>query len=427
MGYSSADSLYIPDNPLAGSGPFLQPVARRKADVWRGRFFRYGIPLWLMTTFFSPALDDTLRSLNQGGALGLMLVIGLFVGHGKFLFGPAFREDAPVSMLSIAFCVVAITSALQSEDPVFSLGMFVAIMVGLLICAGLWEFIKLDILRLLAVFSVLGTIVVGATYVLTDHGPGRYIAVIHPNQWGSICFGLSVAALAIKRTPVKLALIAVNVFVILQAEARGSFSALVVAFSVFALMRTIRTIKTNPGGVVVRILLLTITLLAGLYYSETVIDAFTKIFHLYNADRGLDSGFTGRTGFWEDALDHFREHPILGAGPRMTQIAHNGYLVILSDMGVVGAILFFPILVIRTFRLWKQARGGDMVASIGLALVSGYLFFAIFEASLLNVGNPTSLLAWLFMLKPKFNRRDFEIPFRQQLIPLPVEMEAERR
>lgn len=418
-----ANSLYLSEGAVSGLNPLSQPAPRQKPkEPLRNRIFRYAVPLWLMTTFFAPALDDSLRSLNQGGALALMFLAGIFLADRKFLFGAAFREDPLLSMLLVAFSAEAITSAFLSEDPFFSLGMFSAIIVGLLICAGLWEFVQSNILQALSTFCILGTTVVGITYVVTNQGSGRYMAIIHPNQWGSICFGLSVAALAIKKHPLKFAAIGVNVFVILQAQARGSFSALVVAFSVFALLRTIRSVRVAPVGVVIRILLLALSLLAILYYSEVVIDEISKIFHLYQAQRGLGSGFTGRTGFWEEALETFREHPILGVGPRMTPVAHNGYLIILSDVGLVGAILFFPVLILRTLRLWKQARkGGDMVASIGLALVSGYLFFAIFEGSLLNVGNPTSLLAWLFMFKPTMQRVDPAGRSRQPTFSTPVE------
>jgi O-antigen ligase len=131
--------------------------------------------------------------------------------------------------------------------------------------------------------------------------------------------------------------------------------------------------------------------------------------------RGLGTGFTGRVGAWEEALDLFRENPVFGVGFRMHErymtaasSAHNGYLSLLAETGAVGALLFLVFTGYLLWRLFRRAAAGEPIAVVGFSFVTGYLFIAAFERLFLNMGNPTSVLAWMFLMLPPA-RRSFRV------------------
>jgi O-antigen ligase len=74
--------------------------------------------------------------------------------------------------------------------------------------------------------------------------------------------------------------------------------------------------------------------------------------------------------------------------------AHNGYLATLAEVGMVG-FLAVLLLVVRGLQLlWAGSREPEpgFSQSILFGLCVGYLLLAVFERYLINVGNPTSLL-----------------------------------
>jgi O-antigen ligase len=70
-----------------------------------------------------------------------------------------------------------------------------------------------------------------------------------------------------------------------------------------------------------------------------------------------------RTNNWSEGLASFLEHPLLGVGSNMYRsinslgkVGHNSYLSVLVELGLIGFILFFSILVIAFLRAWRQPK-----------------------------------------------------------------------
>jgi len=125
------------------------------------------------------------------------------------------------------------------------------------------------------------------------------------------------------------------------------------------------------------------------------------------AGRGVNSGFTGRVLIWEKALVVIADHPALGVGPRLGPnyldgwSLHNGYLQVLMECGGGGAAALFCLLVGLTGSTMRRAGKGEPVARTALALAFAYFSVAIFEARILNAGNPTSIIFWILLLNPR--------------------------
>ena len=109
----------------------------------------------------------------------------------------------------------------------------------------------------------------------------------------------------------------------------------------------------------------------------------------------------------------FLHNPVLGVGFRahdqilkVDSSAHNGYLATLAEVGIVG-FLAVVYLVLRGLRqLWVSTKDPERMfgSSVLLGVAVAYLLLAVFERFLINVGDPTSLLFLLCIMRQDFNK-----------------------
>ena len=138
-------------------------------------------------------------------------------------------------------------------------------------------------------------------------------------------------------------------------------------------------------------------------------DALSRLVGTANADDPT----TGRAHFWQGTVGIIKDHPVLGAGlgafgavyPRYDtaggtyrlEQAHNDYLQILSDAGVVGALLGLAFLVVLFRQGVRRIQSHDRfrrgVALGALAGCAGVLVHSFFDFTLHTTAN-----ALLFLL-----------------------------
>jgi len=163
---------------------------------------------------------------------------------------------------------------------------------------------------------------------------------------------------------------------------------------------------------VVALLAVTLAFAYNFESTKVVFDGADQILALSSSERGLDSGMTGRVDLWHQVLRVFGDGSwLFGHGVRSSDTAYvdpsidNSYLVILYDMGLVPLILivwrFFSILRNVTWCCFHTADPelNRLYMACGMFLVV-LLVTAIVERSLFAVGNPFSLLAFLFFAAP---------------------------
>lgn len=166
-----------------------------------------------------------------------------------------------------------------------------------------------------------------------------------------------------------------------------------------------------PLSVPIKIVLAPIPMLILLFWflnlQSLSFDAFfQEIFH-------RNTTLTGRTVLWAGIIRNFLTHPWLGIGynafwnasnPQAMDLlqevgwgplqAHNGYLDVLNELGIVGSFLFLLVLV-QTFRLalkayWKNKDVGLII----LLLVSSQIFHNLTESSFCR----STLPGWLVFI-----------------------------
>jgi protein involved in polysaccharide export with SLBB domain/O-antigen ligase len=128
-----------------------------------------------------------------------------------------------------------------------------------------------------------------------------------------------------------------------------------------------------------------------------------------------ESFSTSRGWVWRDTMTMIRANPVLGVGLgayvtafnlytksdgylRVPQ-AHNDYLQIVADCGIVGGLIAFWFIVVVFRTVWRGLKARDPMLS-GLALASGAGIFGILVHSLFdfNLQIPSNALLFLVMV-----------------------------
>lgn len=368
------------------------------------RLFSFLIPLWLLGLIVPAAVDSENVSVIQFAVLTWLPVIGIVWGSDRFLVGPIFRERPAITYITVAGLVTLLASAILSAQPLLCLAYVVSAMIGLIACAGLWRVIATRMMHCLAVYAVLGSGIAGLAYLYGPRIQGRLSisTMAHPNFLGLISFGFLICSLAVKNIPLRICLISINFVAIAQAESRSALVASFLGLLTYAAIRITWSHKGKAAFTLAGATLGGIVFL--LFFQDAIENRISALLFLNDRYRGLGTGFTGRTELWQEAFDLFLQNPWFGVGFRMHELyiksAHNGYLSLLAEVGIVGTAALSLLLIALYWSLLRQALRGNYIAAIGFSFVTGYLFLATFERFFLNMGNPTSMLTWLFLLKP---------------------------
>jgi O-antigen ligase len=197
-------------------------------------------------------------------------------------------------------------------------------------------------------------------------------------------------ALKIKRLSLHLAILAGTVVLLVAlviSGSRGSMAGFAVgAIATLILAKTWRVLLVVVATGIVG-LILTLTVAQGLF------------------DRvGMSDITSGRTELWDVLLAHWRDRPIFGTGYRTIEVlsgmggysAHDIFLWMLTELGLVGLVMFLGFLV-------TMAITGKLNVFLGSALC--VLVVELTESTLFGWGGPAALTFWLVLLAyPAFAR-----------------------
>lgn len=238
---------------------------------------------------------------------------------------------------------------------------------------------------------------------------------VHPgkNQTGAFCFlaiPLFVLAFFNPRIfPTRLISVAfalLSVVILLISQSKTALALVIVCpFLTLAFVLLGRS-RPVTAGVVIAMLIL-----ANFLFWTVLTD--TGISEFLTATIG-DPTFTGRDRIWDYALYRFRQAPLVGHGygsiwhvgedlnpvlanfgyTPMAGQAHNGYLDVMAQLGLVGLVLLLMFLAVTIYRLWITT---PLIRDSGIALFAIYLtlgimLYDITESNLLRSGAENWLL-----------------------------------
>jgi O-antigen ligase len=118
-----------------------------------------------------------------------------------------------------------------------------------------------------------------------------------------------------------------------------------------------------------------------------------------------DGGLTGRTDYWSTAWAMFQRAPLLGNGPHTFGVfhripwAHNLYLEVLAEQGLIGLLTLGCLAVGSLLTAWKAQRTGTtearLLGAAALAALIGFWSAGVVELSLLREWVVTTLFMLL--------------------------------
>ena len=361
--------------------------------------------LWL-SGVFAASLGGRMEAGHEGTTsmvlLGAAVVWPLwYFAMGRCRFVPRSMPLAATGGL-ILFGMASALSSFMSPVALLSTGYLV------LTLAGIWLALQFNsnldaeqYERGLKVFALLttGLLVAFAWY---DYVPGTRLGngkdLLNPNTIGLVSVSVLLAAMSIKRLTLRLVvMVPIAGIIVLTSSRAAAVAALVgLAMIVWLRLRARRRPVLLIAGIVL-ILAVGVTIANG----DVMFNTLDRLYGLSTADRGISSGASGRVAAWKWTWELFLRNPVLGVGFRAHEFllktdssSHNGYLATLAEVGILG-FLGALFLIMRGMRLlWAGSRepGPGFSQSILFGLCVGYLLLAVFERYLINVGNPTSLL-----------------------------------
>jgi len=366
----------------------------------------------------SAAFDGSTEVALQIGALALLFVAGSVTTGKRFVQAPIYCQSWIYAALVLLFFCASFLSSIFAEDKALSVSYVCGIAVAFLICGAVWNLSLHVISRGLKAYAVMVSVCAAGIWSLTPNVGHRFGGVMHPNYWGLLCLSVFCLAALFQNIAVRSTVQIVSIAVVLAAQSRSALLSILAASSVFGAiwLKTVR-IRKEFKLMIVAAAGLGSFVFAVFAYQE-LYDIVSNVFMINDVHRGAGTGFTGRTALWRAGLEVFASHPWFGVGARMESYfisvagfshAHNGYINMLVQFGVIGSGFFIALSLLATKRLFKLAVCRAPGANVGIAFLCGYAVGAIFEPRLINIGNSVSLIMIMFLLRP-FESRPPNVP-----------------
>jgi len=150
---------------------------------------------------------------------------------------------------------------------------------------------------------------------------------------------------------------------------------------------------------------------AGIDLISRLYDTIANLFLLNDDYRGLGSGGSGRSDLWKAAINLWLANPIFGVGFKGHQnfmpdqmLAHNAYLGMLADLGVVGFTSYLIMVMVGGYSLMRPGAGRLADYPQRLAIFLSYLVYGMLESRAFSFGNTYSVLFLLIIFDSSKHR-----------------------
>jgi ABC-type multidrug transport system fused ATPase/permease subunit len=231
--------------------------------------------------------------------------------------------------------------------------------------------------------------------------------IVHGFLASILCFICLVGAVHFRRHRPWLLLLAVICTIDIAFFIRGRMAllSLVACFFIFALMQ----IKSMRGKLIAALLICGFCLI-GYQSSSSLqkrVNSITSETQDYYQNGNTSSGAAHRFRYWAISFDLFKKSPILGAGPGAFRYqleqsndpyapenhshAHNEYITIASQYGLVGLSLFLSLIGVAIYR--SRFIENFFIRDVSLAAILIFALNCLTDSMLYNVNE-----GWTFVL-----------------------------
>jgi len=378
------------------------------------------IVLSFLPYFWMSTYEQYARVLNYGPPV-IYQAIGVTVFCTTvFLFRPGPTVQA-ASLLRVGstrslflwFCVYTGLSSFWSIDPYTSF-MFTLLHVAVFCCfVSLWELERPfdDVLPYIGVCILIAVACLGFSLGVRE----RSFGFVPPNNIAKLAMLASVFCIFGSPRLMRIGIVAALSLIILT-QSRGTLLAYLLFWQVYLMGvnsgRSLFTWALFITSAVISIVLLDL-LWAGRWSLDMLVEA---VFLLSDPVRGTGSGLTGRLDHWVAAASVISDNPVFGYGLRTRGPftvdpvihsgfnAHSGYLNMIMDVGILGAVALTAVIVRHILILKPNMRSGTETERKRRSVARAYLVAALFlwglEPLYIDIGAPFGLATLLFLAVP---------------------------
>lgn len=394
--------------------------------AWRGLalYLFLGVSFFGLITALPGGIEPTKDDLAEGSMANVVvdmlmgvLAAGLLMTRGRAAY--RLMTGAKLLLMFVGWCLV---TALWADYPLIVLKRWIRLAIlGLCSMAFVIEMAdEKDAVRCL--WNVcMGY--VGATLLAVLLFPGavdlegNFIGwALTKNTLGQTVFITTLVGLAALQTsdrwPRRIASLlglALSVFILYKSKSMTSILCTAMVVLIWAACRAGRRFKTTAYGRAIPVVFGMFACSAGVVILLMVPDLIEGSFGLI----GKDLTFTDRVSLWDYLLSGIPDHLMQGVGyqgfwvagslklsalfaqfPWMPNQAHNGYLDIVNETGLVGVSLFVLALAAYARRAWADEARGNLFQLILL----GILIMNMTETTLLVRGQVSFTIFFIFYL-----------------------------
>jgi hypothetical protein len=403
-----ADNLAILRNVLAGG--FLN-LAGLGFAVYIFVIFYPGIratPGMLMSL---RAGETTMADVGEGSLYiavpCLLLGLLLFARHGFLVVIGRFATA--IVLLCVFSSLVLLLTILVCDypDSITQMTQYVVTLGGFLLCLCFWQAPERDVDNALAMAVLaLSASLITAAAVQGFHDY-RWVGLIHPNHYARYAY-IALVLHAILTRRVDLPIFVLCFAAAYMVSARTLMIAMVLFYAGYLCCiasgipadRNRRAVGLRAlAGALIGLPVVTAGVLMSID-SDRLIERLTNDLAIFDPDRGVFSGFTGRSDSWNAFFDAMDDFAFFGYGFRSSRYnlhtVHSGVLSYFLDFGLIlGGALLFAVVARALYLIWFGRKYNDRRGMIcGLAIAST-LVIQSFEPDNFNIG---FIGAFFFML-----------------------------
>lgn len=331
----------------------------------------------IQVPFEDPHSPLSLGSINR--ILGLVLVGAWIL---SVLSRQSFRAPTAFHVAALLFLIWNAMSLTWSADVALGFTKVIRYVQGVVLCFVLWDLLRTpeDIVAASQAY-ILGGIVsaIGVVYDYATSAVSRYSAEgrgsaygFDPNDLGcqlALMIPLALYLLKVRgqesfsaKLVTAFAAVIAGMAIFLTGSRTAMIAGLTVSVLGFGSLRKLR----GHSKVFLALGILGAMLIVARLGSDVPMTRFESISTSADSD-----GLSGRLVLWKAGWETFKMHPLVGIGTgqygvsipiaNRFGIAHNSYLSVLTELGIVGLSFFACILILVAVSAFRQMKSGTVV------------------------------------------------------------------
>ena len=268
--------------------------------------------------------------------------------------------------------------------------------------------IDLDIPKTLIFISIFVNLLLPIVLVTAPITWGRVTPQENPNYVAMMALVAFIGALSVRSIIFATALSLLPVYSMVVLESRDSLLAATIALLITIVSR-VWGHRSQKFSVYLLLAFFAGTALCavmtftGLHVLDSIGQSFSHLFMINDKYRGISSGGSGRNDLWVAAINLWEAEPVFGVGFKGHTLlmpdqlpAHNAYIAMLADMGLVGLSSYFLTMSPAIYFVLKPIQR-FLQEPVSVIIIVTYIVYGAFEVRAFSFGNTYSVVFLLIV------------------------------